>query len=629
MTNGPHTAWTPLSLNQVTMTEGFWSEVQKTVREASLPHMYDWLKKSGRLDAFTRDQDADQFQPHIFWDSDVYKWLEAAAYAWAQTPDACLKQQIDDVVDRISRAQQPDGYLNSYFTAVHPERRFTDIEGAHELYCAGHLFEAAVAHYQATGSEDLLTVAKKYADYLTRTFGPQEGKIHGYPGHEEVELALIKLYHATGQEKYLGLAEYFVNQRGVGPNFFDQETSRRTYPGSMEPLRGHIDIHEYNQSYCPVREQQQVVGHAVRAMYLYCAIVDLYVETGDKSLLQTSKRLWHNMVSKRMYITGGIGSSKLNEGFTEDYDLPLDEAYCETCAAIGSVFWNHRLVQIECADQYADLMERTLYNAVIPAMSWDGCRFFYDNPMLSDGTRHRSEWFACSCCPPNLARLVLSLGHYIYSQSLDEVAVYLYVGSRAEITMHQAAVTLEQRTTLPYGDSSTLMISLKKPDTFGIRIRMPHWSRGTSFFLNEDPIEPQRVKGYAVITRRWQDGDTIRVKVTKEVTRVYSHPQVVSCRSRVALQYGPVVYCLEEADNGSDLDAIVLDPREEILVDWDADLGGGCEVLRFSAGRLTPSNPAQLYDTRRVHTATPVQAVPYYLWDNRTAGEMVMWVREE
>ena len=620
--------FTPVNLKAVTINGEFWNNKIQMIRDKSLPHIYKWLGNSGRLESFKLMPNPAP-EPHIFWDSDVYKWLEAACYAWATEPEPSLREEIDETVQLICRAQQADGYLNVYFSSVHPERRWTDLEGGHELYCAGHLFEAAVAHYEATGNEQLITVAKNYADYLYRVFGPENGKIHGYPGHEEVELALIKLYRATENKTYLDLATYFVNERGTFPNYFDREREVRTYPGFQDTLRNLVgNPHEYNQSHEPIREQTEVVGHAVRAMYLYTAVADLYCETADASLLETCRRLWHRMTTKRMYLTGGLGSSAANEGFTTDYDLPLETAYAETCAAIGSVFWNHRLLQIQCDSAYADLMERTLYNAVLAAVSLDGRHFFYANPMVSHGEKHRQEWFDVSCCPPNLARLVLSLGQYVYSQNADEIAVHLFVQSNLSVTIHDATVEIAQHTAFPRGGETELVVSLQQPDRFGVRIRVPHWSRETQFLLNGQRIHPPICHGYACIEREWHNGDSVVVGFDKQATRIYAHPEVADCRGRVALQNGPIVYCLEEADNGPALDKLVLNPREQLRAQWDDEIGGGCEVLRFSAECLVPDTSQSLYSTMVMESAVGVTAVPYYLWGNRGPGEMRMWLRE-
>lgn len=378
------------------------------------------------------------------------KWIEAASYSLATAPDPGLAQLVDEAMELLTRAQQADGYLNTYFTVVEPGRRWTDLRDAHELYCAGHLIEAAVAHVEATGEHGLLDVVMRYADHISEVFGPGTGQRRGYSGHPEIELALMRLFRATGQERYRSLCSFFIDERGRQPYYFEQEAGRRGTPGyfgsrppfdrrEQEPER----FREYNQSHLPVREQHEAVGHAVRAMYLYSGMADVAAETGDSSLAAACRRLWQHVTTRRMYVTGGLGSTALIEGFTADFDLPNETAYAETCAAIGLVFWAHRMVQLERDSRYTDVLELALYNGVLAGISMDGTRFSYDNPLASLGDHHRQAWFGVACCPPNVARLITSLGRYAYTQGEHEAVVHLFVAGAGTFELAGSAVAGE------------------------------------------------------------------------------------------------------------------------------------------------------------------------------------------
>lgn len=407
----------PVPLADVTVEGRFWEPILRVNREATIPHVYGECEASGRIGAFRLDwQPGVEPRPHYFWDSDVAKWVEAASYRLATHPEPALDALLDRVVGLIASAQQPDGYLNTYFTVVEPEMRWRDLRDAHELYCAGHLIEAGVAHHAATGKRVLLDAVCRLADHVQRVFGREPGQRRGYPGHEEIELALVRLWEATGEGRYLALARYFVEERGQMPHYFDLEAEAREGPGHAEDfMHGMRDRHRYNQSHQPVREQSEAVGHAVRALYLYAAMADLARIDGDPGLRAACERLWVDVTTRHMYLTGGVGSSAANEGFTDDYDLPNESAYAETCATVALVFWAERMLQLTCDGRYADVMERALYNGVLSGVSADGLRFFYANPLASLGGAHRADWFGCACCPPNVARLLASLGRYVYA----------------------------------------------------------------------------------------------------------------------------------------------------------------------------------------------------------------------
>ena len=625
----PALTWTPVSWKNVTIDDQFWSPRLRVNREQSLPHIYEFCEQTGRIDALRLNwKPGMEPVPHIFWDSDVAKWLEAASYSLATHPDPALEARVDELVALLVAAQQPDGYLNSYFTAVEPEKRWTNLRDWHELYCAGHLIEAAVAHFQATGKRTLLDALCRYADYIASAFGPEEGKKRGYPGHEEIELALVKLYRVTGEERYLRLSEYFINERGRQPHYYDAEARLR----GEDPAAYYHKTYEYNQSHLPIREQSQVVGHAVRALYFYSAVTDIAGELHDQSLFDADQRLWQQLCSKRMYIIGGLGPSAHNEGFTTDYDLPNESAYAETCAAIAFVFWNQRLLQLDCNARYADMLERALYNGVLSGVSLDGRKFFYVNPLASSGGHHRQEWYSVSCCPPNVARLFASLGQYIYAANDNELAVHLYIQSTARVSIAGRGVTVRQETNYPQSGNIALSFAMDEPANFALRLRIPGWCRDAQLLVNGEAfaVADALQAGYACVERTWQSGDRIELELAMPVERVYAHPNVSQDVGLVALQRGPLIYCLEAADAAVPLYRIVLPETAELTSHFEPELLGGVTVIRGEALIENSADWAdELYRSRppSLETGT-ITAIPYYAWDNRQPGEMRVWLRE-
>ncbi len=619
----------PVPFTHVTIEDRFWAPRIRVNREKTLPHQYRQCKETGRIDAFRLDWTPGREPvPHIFWDSDVAKWVEAASCSLATHPDPALDAMLDEVVGLIAGAQQPDGYLNVHFTVVEPEKRWTNLRDWHELYCAGHLIEAAVAHFQATGKRTLLDAMCRYADYIGTVFGTAPGQKRGYCGHEEIELALVKLARVTGERRYLELSRYFVEERGRLPHYFHEEAVAR----GEDPGQFWARSYAYNQSHAPVREQTEVTGHAVRAMYLYSAMADLAGETGDPTLLAACERLWENVCARRMYLTGGIGPERSNEGFTFDYDLPNETAYAETCAAIGLVFWNHRLLQLACDGRYADVMERALYNGVISGVSLDGERFFYVNPLASLGSHHRQEWFGCACCPPNVARILSSLGEYVYSQGDAEAVVHLYVQGAGRLQVAGQEITLRQETDYPWEGRVTLTLQMERPAEFALRLRIPGWCRRAGLRINGEPsdLSGRVERGYARLERLWRSGDRVELDLAMPVERIYAHPDVRQDAGMVALQRGPIVYCLEETDNPAPLQRLALARSAALEPRFEEDLLGGVVTLAGEAAAASTDGwEATLYRAQPpARTPVPLRAVPYHAWDNRAPGQMRVWLPE-
>jgi hypothetical protein len=636
-------------LTRVRIRDSFWAPRLRANRERTLPAIYRQCHQTGRIDAFRLDwQPGKEPVPHIFWDSDVAKWIEAASYALTSARDPRLEAMLEEVVGLVVAAQQPDGYLNVHFTVVEPERRWANLRDNHELYCAGHLMEAAVAHHRAAGRSNLLAALCRYADYIGSVFGAEPGKKRGYCGHEEIELALIKLYHATGQDRYLQLSHYFVEERGRLPHYYHQEARAR----GEDPQAFWAGSYAYCQAHAPVREQTEVVGHAVRAMYLYSAMADLAGELDDASLLAACERLWQDLTLRKLYLTGGIGPARQNEGFTGPYHLPNQTAYAETCAAIGLVLWSHRMLQFDCDSRYADVMELALYNGVLSGISLDGERFFYVNPLASRGDHHRQSWFDCACCPPNLARLLASLPGYVYSvggaacrcrataggpRPAPELAVHLYVAGEVSLDLPgEAKLTLRQDTSYPWQGTVRLLFELAPPQEFTLRLRVPGWCRRHSLALNGRALAAPLARGYLSLARTWRAGDTIELDLDMPVEQVLAHPGVADDQGRVALQRGPLVYCLEAADYrpagsqpATGLSRLSLPRAATLRARFDPALLNGVVAIEGKAAAADEAPWRQalyLPADRQTHSLVDFRAIPYYAWDNRQPGEMAVWL---
>jgi DUF1680 family protein len=627
----------PVPFTAVEIADGFWSPRLDTNRKVTLPHDFDKCERTGRVANFAV---AGGLVPGAFVgrygfdDSDVYKVLEGASYTLALHPDPELARTVDAVVAKIAAAQQDDGYLYTAGTiptlAETPiccvsRPRWADIRSGHELYDAGHLYEAAVAYYQATGRRTLLDVALRNADLLLRTFGP-DGR-HDVPGHQEVELGLVKLARVTGQRKYLDLARFFLDQRG-------------------RP-EGHELYGPYSQDDRPVAEQSEAEGHAVRAGYMYSAMADVSALTGDREYLAALDRLWQDVVSRKLYLTGGVGARRENEGFGAAYELPNRTAYAETCAAIASAMWNHRMFLLSGDARYLDVMERVVYNGVLSGVSLDGERFFYPNPLASDGKEKfnqgqaagRSPWFDCSCCPTNLARFLPSIAGYVYASRGRELFVNLFVAGRATVGLDGLTVKLRQETRYPWDGRVRITLDPERPDELTLRVRVPGWARGRpvpsdlyrytdgaaepfTVAVNGEPVAPELDHGFAVLQRRWSPGDTVDLDLPMPARRVLSDKRVEADAGRVALERGPLVYCAEAVDNGGGVFDLVLPDDAPLTARSRPDLLGGVTVITGRALGLHPGADGRSVVTREQDFV----AVPYALWANRGVGEMAVWL---
>jgi len=628
------------NVRDVNITEGFFAGVGKMVREQVLP--YQWEALNDRIEGaepshavanfkIAAGELQGQHQGMVFQDSDLAKWIEAAAYSLSAHPDPELENTIDELVNTIAKAQQPDGYLNTCFTIKEPDKRWTNLRDWHEMYCAGHMMEAAVAYFEATGKDKLLNVMRGMARHIMTQFGAEDGKRKGYPGHQEIELALIKMFRATGDQSLLKLAAYFINQRGLSPNYFTQEHK----PQSPNPTRK--DPLSYYQSHLPVREQTTVEGHSVRALYMLSGMADVAAETGDDSLLNACETLYENAVNRRMYVTGGVGSTHIGEAFTYDYDLPNDTVYAETCASIALIFFAHRMLQIRPDSRYADVIERALYNTCMAGMSLDGKRFFYVNPLMvspeasekDPAKRHvlpeRPKWFGCACCPPNLARLITSIGKYIYSAGQSSVYAHLFIDSEATMQISGQTISLKMKTDYPHNGRVTIDLSAGK---YRLMLRKPAWCEAYTLNLRGKPIEVETVDGYLAIERQWQEGDRVEYDMEMPVYRVWANPKVAADIGKVCVMRGPLVYCAEERDNGKGLHALYL-PRDAKWAESKLpDLPEGTITLS-AEGKTADLSIDELYATTPPKLVNKqIQLIPYFAWANRGIGEMTVWLND-
>ena len=623
----------PVSFTAVQIDGGFWGARLGTCRKVTIPYCFKKCEETGRISNFAKAGGLAQgpFEGIYFNDSDVYKVVEGAAYALQIEHDPELDAYLDDLIAKIAAAQEEDGYLYTIRT-IDPKNvqegcgpeRWSNLQSGHELYCAGHMYEAAVAHFQATGKRSLLDVAIKNADLLVSVFGP--GKRQGVPGHEEIEIGLAKLYRATGKREYLDLAKRFLDARGR--------------PGDQTRFNAQIQAHK------PVVKQKEAVGHAVRAGYLYSGMADVAALTGDRSYVRAVDRIWRDVVSKKLYVTGGVGASPGGEAFGDAYELPNQSAYNETCAAVANALWNHRMFLLRGDARYVDVLERVLYNGFLAGVSLSGDRFFYTNPLAADGfcfpqgTDLRKEWFGCACCPVNVARFVPSVGGMMYARRGNAVYVNLFANSRARIDLGGRTVALLQETRYPWDSRVRIVVEPARAHTFTLKLRIPGWARGkpvpsrlyrylgkpetrVEVKVNGKPLALELEKGYVSISRQWRKGDTIDLNLPMPVRRVISHRRVKADDGRVALERGPIVYCAEAIDNGRYVRNLVVPDDAPLHADCAGDFLGGLAAIRGRVARRTPSDG----DADEIPTqVAEFTAIPYYAWAHRGEGEMAVWL---
>jgi DUF1680 family protein len=627
----------PVPFTQTEIADVFWAPRIEKNRTVTVPHNLQSCQRTGRVQNFVvAAKKAEGAFKGVFGfdDTDVYKSIEAAAFSLGRKPDPVLDRQLDEVIAKIADAQEPDGYLYTSGqigkTAEKPiccvgMKRWVDLRSSHELYNAGHLFEAAVAHFEATGKRSLLNVAIKFADLLTREFGP--GKNMLVPGHEEVELALVKLYRVTRNEEYLKLARFFLDQRGNA--------------------QGHELYGVYNQDHEPIVKQSTAVGHAVRAAYLYTGMADVAALTGAEGYVAALDRIWNDVVSSKLYVTGGIGAEHEGEAMGDQFHLPNRMAYSETCAAIANAMWNYRMFRLHGDAKYIDVIERTAYNTILSGVSLSGDQFFYVNPLASDGkfafnadkSTGRRPWFRCSCCPPNVARFLASFGDYVYAQGDDGIYVNLFVGGRTRFDRNGRRVELSQATEYPWKGDVAIRVEPDAEAEFALHVRVPGWAReqpvpgelyryqdgaGRPYALsvNGQPVKAEVVRGYAVLTRRWKAGDTVQLSLPMPVRRVVSDERVAANKGRVALERGPILYAVESIDNGGDVFNIVLPDAAALSAEHRPELLGGVTVITGRALGLYPGDDGRTVVTRD----QDFLAVPYNVWSNRGEDRMAVWL---
>lgn len=621
----PTRQFEPVNFSQVNITDSFWKPTLEKVATTTLQAcIYQTEVKTPRIRNFEKvARGKNEKHEGIFYDdSDVFKALEAIAYSLKNHPNPDLEKKADEWIDKIAAAQLPDGYINTYYSLGRLDERWTDMS-MHEDYNGGHLIEAAVAYYQVTDKRKLLDVAIKFADHFDSLFGP--GKKHWVTGHQELELALIKLYNTTKNKKYLDLSYWLLEERG------HKYAKGYTWTDWRDTA--------YAQDVVPVREQTEITGHAVRAMYMYTGAADVAALTGDEGYMKAMKAVWEDVVYRNLYVTGGIGSSGSNEGFGADYVLPNEQAYCETCASVGMVYWNQRMNLLTGDSKFIDVLERSLYNGARDGLSLDGDRFFYGNPLASDGRHNRREWFGTACCPANIARLISSLGDYIYGFSDKGIWVNLYIGSNTTAKIGKNDVPINLETNYPWDGKIKIAVNPKSKTKFALNLRIPGWAQGeavpgdlfvfedktkTNFTitLNSKPVSYNMKNGYAVIERDWKKGDAIELNLPMEVKRIASRPEVKQNVDRVALQRGPLVYCVEGADNGNQAWNLILPDQATFKTSHQKDLLDGITTIQFDAPTVQISNDGQSVTTE----TKKITAIPYYSWCNRGQNQMQVWL---
>lgn len=617
-----------IPLRQVRITDTFWKERRRIIAETAVPYMEKILRdeipgaeKSHAIENFriAAGDSKGEFYGMVFQDTDVAKWLETASYSLLIKPDADLEARMDAIIDIIARAQEPDGYLNTYFALQEPDKKWTNLLECHELYSAGHMIEAAVGHYEVTGKRNLLDIAIKLADHIVNRF-MQDCAI---PGHQEIEIALMRLYRITGETKYRDMALRFLNLRGQDPDYFKKNTP--AHPGihyggyDIDPCNS-----DYNQTFAPVRDQKEARGHAVRCMYMLTAMADAAEASGDESLLNACQHMWDHITQRQMYVTGGLGATAQYEAFLEDFNLPNDTAYAETCASVAMAFFANRMLNASPDGKYADILELELYNGALAGMQLDGTRYFYVNPLEVDpekagkapGYEHvlpeRPQWLACACCPTNLARLIASLGRYCWSESADAVYSHLFIGSE----VHTVLADINLETGYPWNGGAQYTLKPHSDKPFALKIHIPGHIESVRVLLNGEEVSHRIEKGYLSILRSWKNGDTIEILFDLNPRRIHSDPRVKANAGCVALAKGPFIYCFESTDNPAPLNLLCI-PSSSVFED-DVNSELGVQTLRLDGFFRTDSDYGQCSMT----------AIPYFAWSNRGLNAMRVWMSE-
>jgi len=607
---------TPFSIDSVKIN-GFMGEYLEKMLKVTILSQYEMLEKVGTIDNFliASGKKKGSFEGMVFSDSDVYKWLEASSYALLFSDDKELKEKVDKTIQEIKDAQDEDGYINTYFTFERKEERWSDLATKHELYCAGHLIQAAVAHKRVTEEDTLLDVAMKFADLIADTFGPD--KKRGAPGHPEIEMALVELYRETKNQKYLDLAKYFLEERGNG------------YASTFKFFNP-----EYYIDHKPFKELQEMTGHAVRMLYLCNGATDIYLETGDKELLSTLEKLWNNLVTKKMYVTGGAGSRYEGEAFGEEYELPNKRAYTETCAAIASFMWNYKMFLATGEAKYVDLMELVLYNGLLSGLSIDGKNYFYVNPLEDRGKHRRKSWYDCACCPPNIARTLTSFPGYMYATSKDGIYINLFENSEANLKYKKSEVKITQETEYPWDGKMKIIVSSATDEVFSLFLRKPNWVDNYNISVDGEKIEVKEEKGFLRLEKNWNGNHEIELDFPMTIKYIESHPFVRENIEKVAIKRGPLVYCAEKADNKDDDVWNYIINLNGKFEQENSKIGskriiklkvqGYFEEIKDWEGRLYKQLRNGDMETKEIK----MTLVPYFSWANREEGPMNVWLRK-
>jgi len=630
-----------LPLKNVIIDGNFWGRYIRLIREKVIPYQWevlnDCIPDAARSHCIKNFEIAagihtGEYYGMVFQDSDLYKWLESVAYSLETNPGPVLEKLADGAIELIGAAQRSDGYVNTYYTVKEPDKRWTNLQQGHELYCAGHLIEAAVAYFNATGKRNFLNVAIRFANHIDSVFGPEEPQLHGYPGHQEIELALFKLYEVTSERRYLNLAEYFIRERGTNPYYFEAERQRRSY-GSVFPEQAEIN-RKYSQSHIPPVEQRYAVGHAVRAVYMYSAMTDLAAELDDEKLRYACDALYNDIVQKQMYITGAIGATSIGESFTSSYDLPNDLMYGETCASVGLMMFCRRMNALHHDARYADTMERALYNTVLAGISLTGTEFFYVNPLEAEPKKFannplythvkpvRQKWFDCSCCPTNIARTVMSIGSYAYAASDDGLYVNLYCSGSAKDGERRIEVCTEY----PYNGEVAITVNGGR---FKLSLRDPEYAPVRSLSINGQIQDFHKENGYITLERNWC-GEIIKLELDMEPKRVYCTPKLQNNIGKAAVMRGPLVYCMEQADNGEMLGSYSLPACVEFRqFQTPSELPAEAVALEAQACKYQSTKDMLYSETPPALEAALIKLIPYYLWANRGENEMRVYLSTE